>query len=80
MGDIADMMLEGSMCEQCGEYMGEGNGYPRLCGSCSRRPGNQKAAFDEEPRKPKQPCTVCGRHVKGLADHMRDKHGVNNER
>ena len=34
MGDIADAMLEGAMCEQCGVYLGEGDGYPRLCGGC----------------------------------------------
>lgn len=75
MGDIADMMLEGAMCEQCGEYLGEGDGYPRLCGSCSQRPGN-RYRLDEEPRKPKVPCSKCGRRVTeaGMADHMRDKH------
>ena len=34
MGDIADMMLEGDMCEQCGEYLEGGNGFPRLCPAC----------------------------------------------
>jgi predicted amidophosphoribosyltransferase len=34
MGDIADMMLDGAMCEQCGEDMGLSEGYPRLCEAC----------------------------------------------
>lgn len=33
-GEIADSMLDGSMCECCGEYMGEPCGYPRTCDDC----------------------------------------------
>ena len=33
MGEIAEMMLDGTLCEQCGEYIGEGEGYPRACDS-----------------------------------------------
>jgi hypothetical protein len=29
MGDIAEMMLDGILDEQTGEYLGEGVGYPR---------------------------------------------------
>ena len=29
MGEIADMMLDGTLDEQTGEYLGEGPGYPR---------------------------------------------------
>lgn len=28
MGDIADMMIEGVLCESCGSYMGKETGYP----------------------------------------------------
>lgn len=32
MGDIADMMLDGTLCEACGVYLdGAGEGYPRYC-------------------------------------------------
>lgn len=34
MGEIAEMMLEGTLCEWCGTHLGEGFGYPRLCPSC----------------------------------------------
>ena len=39
MGEIADMMLEGFLCEGCGEWMGddEGPGYARLCAACRRQ-------------------------------------------
>ena len=42
MGEIADMMLDGTMCQWCGEWLhgGEdGPGYPGLCASCARRGG-----------------------------------------
>ena len=37
MGEIADMMLDGTLCEWCGEYIDDGGdaGYPRLCGACA---------------------------------------------
>ncbi len=35
MGEIAEMMLDGTLCEGCGEYLGEGDGFPRYCASCS---------------------------------------------
>jgi hypothetical protein len=36
MGEIADMMLDGTLCERCGEYIGNAVGYPRKCSSCSK--------------------------------------------
>lgn len=43
MGDIADMMLEGLLCGQCGEYIDDdgADGYPRSCGGCR---GEEKSA------------------------------------
>lgn len=37
MGEIADMMLNGLMCEGCGEFMEdhEEPGYPRRCAGCA---------------------------------------------
>ena len=34
MGDVAELILEGVLCEQCGEYVGAAVGHPRLCTSC----------------------------------------------
>ena len=38
MGDIADMMVDGSMCESCGEILLKDGelppGYPRKCEDC----------------------------------------------
>jgi len=34
MGEIAEMKLEGILCECCGEYIGDAVGYPRRCKTC----------------------------------------------
>lgn len=35
MGEISDMMLDGTLCVVCGEYLGEeGEGYPKQCAGC----------------------------------------------
>lgn len=34
MGEIADNILNGNDCQYCGEYLGEGDGYPRSCRRC----------------------------------------------
>ncbi len=31
MGEIADMMLDGTLCECCGEFIGDATGYPGYC-------------------------------------------------
>lgn len=37
MGEIADMMLDGILCEQCGCLIdGEETGYHRLCEDCAK--------------------------------------------
>lgn len=76
MGEVADSILDGDFCQECGEYMGEGDGYPRSCPACQR--GNreqraQRAAL----AAPKVACDICGKKVKaaGLQDHQRDSHG-----
>lgn len=35
MGDIADMIVEGQMCETCGHIFDEECGYPRQCKACA---------------------------------------------
>lgn len=36
MGEIAEMMLDGTLCERCGGVVdGTTPGYPRLCSDCS---------------------------------------------
>ena len=76
MGEIAEAMLEGSLCESCGVYLpGEAPGHPRQCGHCKR----ERTA---SPPGQKVRCASCGRKVKlaGFPQHMRDKHGREEKR
>lgn len=36
MGEQAEYILNGDDCQYCGEYLGEGDGFPRACASCER--------------------------------------------
>lgn len=69
MGEIADMMLDGTLCEGCGVYLSEGFGCVTRCQSCKR--ADSQPAPDE-----RVPCPTCGKRVKfiGLANHKRDAH------
>jgi hypothetical protein len=31
MGDVTEMILEGILCKQCGQYIGKSVGYPQKC-------------------------------------------------
>lgn len=46
MGEYADMMIDGDVCQVCGGFMEGGGGFPRTCRACLR---------DERKRQPKQP-------------------------
>lgn len=76
MGDIADAMLDGDLCEGCGVYMPGGAGYPQRCSDCSR----EAKAFPEG-RSAKVKCPICQKTVKavGLKDHTRDAHSAQRE-
>lgn len=41
MGEIADMMISGDMCEGCGEWLGKGDkGFPQYCSpACAKDRG-----------------------------------------
>lgn len=68
MGDVVDAILEGTLCEVCGVYLEDAEGYPRKCWSCEV--GSRPAPA------PKTLCPVCSKRVKvaGLKDHLRDSH------
>lgn len=54
MGEWADSILEGSFCEGCGEYMGEGDGYPQKCDACMEEEAKEKKA-QLPPKKQREP-------------------------
>ena len=35
MGEYADAVIEGCMCEWCGVFLKGSPGYPRLCADCA---------------------------------------------
>ena len=82
MGEIAEMMLDGTLCEECGVYMpGEGYGVPRRCRDCRPNKKEQKAMNvarheAEQAAAKKHPCPVCGKRLRkvGMLDHIRDVH------
>ncbi len=44
MGEIADSIIDGDFCQECGIWMGSGAGYPRSCKGCD--PVNGEACED----------------------------------
>lgn len=85
MGDISDMMLDGTLCEGCGVYMpGESCGAPRRCRGCRPTKADQKAEniarnLAEHAAAKKHPCPTCGKKLRlvGMQDHIRDAHAKN---
>jgi hypothetical protein len=71
VGDVADAMLDGDLCQVCGVYMAGGAGYPQTCADCAR----EARAFPAG-RSAKVECPICRKTVKavGLKDHTRDAH------
>lgn len=51
MGEIAEMMLDGTLCEGCGEYIDDdAPGYPRYCSDACAK------GRSAEPEKQKPPA------------------------
>jgi len=85
MGEIAEMMLDGDLCEGCGVYMGSsGQGFTRRCHSCAgefkadRKAANVATNKVQHAAAKKIPCSTCGKRVStvGMNDHVRDVHGA----
>lgn len=89
MGEIAEMMLDGTLCECCGGYIDDdgAHGIPRYCSpQCAKDRGAATGRYDPNthrgrpspPRADKTNCPQCNRRVKivGLADHIRDAHAT----
>lgn len=61
MGEYADMMLDGTCCEGCGEFIGKTTGFP---GYCSRQCANDRGVSCDSPRQQKdKPFIVKGRNA-----------------
>ena len=77
MGEIADMLLDGILDMDSGEYIGDEN--QELFGSKSpgfpRKRGDQRGMLVSDKWE-KVPCPQCGKKVKkiGLPQHIRAAH------
>lgn len=57
MGEIADMMLDGTLCQECGVYIDQpGAGVPRSCSDCKR---------DSTPKKKRKRGRRGGKKKRG---------------
>ena len=39
MGEIAEMMLDGTLCQWCGELIDDAMGFPTVCAGCQDSEG-----------------------------------------
>ena len=48
MGELAEMHLNGTLCEICGVFLdGETSGYPRYCEDCQKQQKEPTSLADE---------------------------------
>lgn len=90
MGEYAEMMLDGTCCMQCGEYIDQD--FPGLCASCKREERSEPRVPRFNPHKVRTPkkqqpgdairsgdrmsCPFCVARPKvtGFGDHMLTQH------
>ncbi len=77
MGEIADMMLDGTLCACCGCELGQDTGYPIYCDGCKPDFIDEHPKFVSTPRA--HECGFCGKRFRQrdhMHQHARDKHGA----
>ena len=83
MGEIADSIIEGEICQICCAPDDHGvRGFPFTCAECDGPEyfgeDEEASIFDIKPREtsPKVPCSVCGKmiHEVGMHQHVAAKH------
>ena len=77
MGEIADAMLDGTLCAGCGDYLGRDDGFPIYCAGC--KPHFPENAPKSDPTGSFS-CQIDGcrerfRTKAAKRDHRRQKHG-----
>ncbi len=83
MGEMADAALNGDMCQSCGEWLGNGDGYPVTCDGCKLDQKKKKGAVTfvskRTFRERSNPfvCLSCGswkfKSQEALDQHQKDK-------
>ena len=64
MGEIAEMMLDGTLDCETGEYLGDGDGYPRTANDMRHEhcyPNGYHGGRKQKDTK----CDVCGKKMRG---------------
>lgn len=65
MGEIAEMMLDGTLCEACGEFIGDGFGFSRYCSrQCAAARGMVCYATKPKKQAPKKTTKKAERENK----------------
>ena len=59
MGEVAEAMLDGTLCSSCGDFIGLSDGYPQMCAACG---GDADVFIPPAPRTYR--CHDCGRPFK----------------
>lgn len=59
MGEIADMMLDGTMCEMCGVFLdGESSGFPRYCSKECAKDRGADFTLNKTKRQPQDVISI----------------------
>ena len=63
MGEQAELIINGDVCEGCGEEMGDGPGYPRRCSACGGKDEEDYSDMDwaDNGRKERRASLEPGR-------------------
>lgn len=72
MGEYADMIIDGEVCQLCGVFLGDAPGHPRYCPDCN-------AQAHQKPQNKQLQCPHCERkfiHERALDAHSVAKHGT----
>lgn len=78
MGEVAEMMLNGDLDMETGEYLGPGAGYPKAARPMAGYWSDVFPKGMHGGRKPKDtPCELCGKKLRGkdgLTAHVKAVH------
>lgn len=69
MGTVADDIIDGLACQECGIYIGGGDGYPRTCDDCNRRPS--RSSGEKPSRKRAKKCVASLAPPLAWSDYQR---------
>lgn len=76
MGEIAEAMLNGTLCEECGDFIDAGSGCPRLCDDCADEGEGGEAVssskwsrIEDAKRDYKEAAILAAQHGMTLTRH-----------